>query len=335
MKLLQDVDLRNFNTLGIPARAAYFTDVATVDELKEALAFASAKNQTPVILGGGSNTVFTTDVDVLLIRIAIRGIACSVRGDDRIVEVAAGENWDELVRYCLTQGWYGLENLISIPGSVGAAPIQNIGAYGVELSRVLESVTGWDCQQGVVRSLSAEDCELAYRDSVFKHALRDRFIITSVSLRLSVIPQLELSYPALRAELKDVDLATPKQVAETVAAIRAQKLPDYRSEPNAGSFFKNPIVSAEQAAELLRKHPALAHWPMPDGRVKLAAAWLVDQSAWKGRRSGGVGIHQNQAIVLVNYEGCSGDEILQFAQQIQADVLASYGVNLEIEPRVY
>jgi UDP-N-acetylmuramate dehydrogenase len=335
VKLLQDVDLRSFNTLGIPATAKYFADVTNIEELQNALEFARARGQAPIILGGGSNTVFTGDIDSLLIRIAMRGIACSVDGSDRIVEAAAGENWNELVRYCLAQGWYGLENLISIPGSVGAAPIQNIGAYGVELSNVLESVSGWDCQHGVIRRLSAEDCELGYRDSVFKHALKDRFIITSVSLRLSVIPKPELSYPALRAELTDAERATPEQIAETVAAIRAQKLPDYRRDPNAGSFFKNPLISAEKASDLLRQYPALAHWQMPNGQVKLAAAWLVDQSGWKGRRADGVGIHPNQAIVLVNYDGRSGADILHFAAQIQADVFANYGVNLEIEPRVY
>jgi UDP-N-acetylmuramate dehydrogenase len=335
VNISQDVDISAFNTFAVPAMAAYFAEVTTIQELQDALVFCQLNNQRSIVLGGGSNVVFTGEIDALLIRMALRGIDCRIRGTDRIVDVAAGENWHELVRYCLDQGWYGLENLVAIPGSVGAAPIQNIGAYGVELSRVLESVTGWDCQQNVLRTLTAQECQLSYRDSVFKHQLKDRFIITSVSLRLSIEPHPEVSYPALRAELADADNATPEQVAVTVASIRAEKLPDYRVEPNVGSFFKNPLISAETASELLANFPALAHWSMPDGRVKLAAAWLVDQSGWKGRREGGVGIHPKQAIVLVNYDGRGGHDIVAFAAQIQADVLAKYGVNLDVEPRVY
>lgn len=335
MNMLQNVDLRAFNTLGVATKAAYFAEVMSIEELQQALEFCRERNHLPIVLGGGSNVVFTDDIDGVLIRMALRGIDCTLSGNDRLVQVAAGENWHELVCYCLAQGWYGLENLISIPGSVGAAPIQNIGAYGVELSRVLESVTGWDCDQQVLHSLSAAECQLRYRDSVFKNELKDRFIITSVTLRLSSEACPDVTYPALRAELADPDTATPEQVAEKVAAIRAEKLPDYRREPNSGSFFKNPLISAEKANELLLHYPALARWPMPDGQVKLAAAWLVDQAGWKGRREGGVGIHPRQAIVLVNYDGVSGNDIIQFAAQIQADVMANYGVNLEIEPRVY
>lgn len=335
MNISQDVDVREFNTFAVPAMAAYFAEVTTLEELQQALAFCRTNKRRFIVLGGGSNLVFTDKIDALLIRMALRGVECTASGNDRIVDVAAGENWHELVRYCVGQGWYGLENLVAIPGSVGAAPIQNIGAYGVELARVLESVTGWDCEQNVLRTLNAKECQLSYRDSVFKHQLKDRFIITSVSLRLSIEARPEVSYPALRAELVDPDSATPEQVAATVASIRAEKLPDYRVEPNVGSFFKNPLISAEKANELLARFPALAHWSMPDGRVKLAAAWLVDQSGWKGRREGGVGIHPKQAIVLVNYDGLGGHDILAFAAQIQADVLAKYGVNLDIEPRVY
>ncbi|MBW2941944.1 UDP-N-acetylmuramate dehydrogenase [Zhongshania sp. CAU 1632] len=335
MNIMQNVDLAGFNTLAVPARAAYFVEVTTLDELQEALAFSRQRNKAPVVLGGGSNVVLTGDIDGLVVRLALRGVECSERGDERLVTAAAGENWHELVCYCIAQGYYGLENLIAIPGSVGAAPIQNIGAYGVELSKVLESVTGWDCEQSQLRTLSAEQCQLSYRDSIFKHELKDLFIITSVCLRLSAIAHPEVSYPALRAELSDPEQVSPQQIAEHVAAIRAAKLPDYRREPNAGSFFKNPLISAEKATELLGQYPGLAHWPMSNGQVKLAAAWLVDQSGWKGRREGGVGIHPKQAIVVVNYDACSGRDILGFAARIQADVLRKYGVTLDIEPRVY
>ena len=335
MNILQNIDLRSFNTLAVPANVAYFIEVASLVELQQALEFCREKRRSPVVIGGGSNVVFTGDIDGVVIRIAMRGIECTMQGDDCLVTAAAGENWHELVCYCLAQGWYGLENLIAIPGSVGAAPIQNIGAYGVELSRVLESVTGWDCETSTLRSLSLDQCQLSYRDSIFKHELKDKFIITSVTLRLSSKAKPEVSYPALRSELADPDSVTSEQVAETVAKIRSSKLPDYRREPNAGSFFKNPLIEAEQARALLEQFPTLAHWAMPNAQVKLAAAWLVDQSGWKGRREGGVGVHPKQAIVLVNYEGLSGTAVIEFAAQIQADVMAKYGVNLEIEPRIY
>ncbi|CAA0088431.1 UDP-N-acetylenolpyruvoylglucosamine reductase [Zhongshania aliphaticivorans] len=335
MSITPNVTLQGMTTLDVPVKAAYVAEVSSLDDLKQALLLSQKINKPPIVIGGGSNVVFTKDVDGVLIRILLRGISCTSQGDDRLIEVAAGENWHDLVCHCLAQGWYGLENLISIPGSVGAAPIQNIGAYGIELASVLESVTGWDCEQQAVTTLSAGECHLGYRDSIFKNELRDRFIITSVTLRLSVKAITEVSYPALRAELLNPDCATPDQIAQAVAAIRAAKLPDYRDAPNAGSFFKNPFVSAAKAKELVNKYPNIAHWPTSGGAVKLAAAWLVDQAGWKGRREGGVGIHPRQAIVLVNYGGVNGKEIIRFAGQIQADIMNKYGVQLEIEPRVY
>ena len=335
MDIQRHIDLRPYNTLGIPAIADYFVEVVSVEELSEAIQVSTNRRLPRVFIGGGSNVVLRGDVQGLVIRMALQGISCEILGNERFVTVAAGENWDALVRYSLAQGWYGLENLISIPGSAGAAPIQNIGAYGVELASVLVSVTGWDVAHRRLRNVSLADCHLAYRDSVFKGALRDTFIITAITLRLKTTPALELSYPALCQALPANTLATPELVAATVARIRAEKLPDFRLEPNVGSFFKNPIITQHQAQTLIAQYPQLPHWPMSDGRVKLAAAWLVDNAGWKGKRLGAVGIHPRQAIVLVNYDGAQGTEILAFAEAIQADVQARFHVDLEIEPRVY
>ncbi|WP_373080419.1 UDP-N-acetylmuramate dehydrogenase [Zhongshania sp.] len=339
MDIQRHVDLRPYNTLGISVCADYFIEVASLDALKEAIEFSSRRRLRRVFIGGGSNLVLRGDIQGLVIHMAMRGISCESSGEERLVTAAAGENWDELVKYSLAQGWYGLENLISIPGQAGAAPIQNIGAYGVELASVLDSVTGWDVSLNGLRTLSATDCQLGYRDSIFKGALRDVFIITSITLRLSATPSPNINYPALREALPKSN--NPEQklsaelVAETVARVRAEKLPDFRREPNVGSFFKNPIISKTLAHELVAKYPALPHWPMPGGRFKVAAAWLVDQAGWKGKRRGAVGIHPRQAIVLVNYDGAAGADVLAFASAIQADVLARFNVELEIEPRVY
>jgi UDP-N-acetylmuramate dehydrogenase len=339
MNVQRHVDLRPYNTLGISASADYFVEVSNLAELNEAIEFSSRRRLRRVFIGGGSNVVLRGDIHGMVIRMAMRGISCVVDGDDRLLTVAAGENWDELVKYSLSQGWYGLENLISIPGLAGAAPIQNIGAYGVELVSVLDSVTGWDIHQNTLRKLSAADCQLGYRDSIFKGALRDVFIITSIDLRLSASPALNLSYPALREAIQRTvtteQAPTPEIVAATVARVRADKLPDYRQEPNVGSFFKNPRLSQPPAQELRIQFPDMPPWPLSDGRFKLAAAWLVDTAGWKGRRTGAVGIHPRQAIVLVNYDAAKGAEVLDFASAIQADVAARFNIALEIEPRVY
>lgn len=335
MTVQRNMALTNLNTLGIAAKASYFAEVTSLDALATLLADTKLTSLPRLVLGGGSNIVLQQDFAGLVIKIALRGVQCEALGESRLLRVAAGENWDALVKSCLQQGWYGLENLISIPGSVGAAPIQNIGAYGVELSDVLVAVSGWDLRENCLRRLSASDCELSYRSSIFKTHLLDQFIVTEVELKLSHSPSPNIRYQALADALPSGVDVTPELVAETVARLRASKLPDFRLEPNAGSFFKNPIIEASNAAELQAEHPQLVSWPMPDGRVKLAAAWLVDQCGWKGQRVDGVGVHPRQAIVLVNYEHCSGGNVLALAAAIQEAVSQRFGVALEIEPRIY
>jgi UDP-N-acetylmuramate dehydrogenase len=249
------------------------------------------------------------------------------------VTFAAGENWHQMVQYCLQQCWYGLENLSLIPGNMGAAPIQNIGAYGVELCDLFVSLQAIDIDTGKTLELDREQCEFGYRDSIFKQAYKDRYLITHVCLRLSKQPNTHIQYPALAQALGD-RTPTPELVGETVCRIRQQKLPDPAQLPNAGSFFKNPIV-AESALERLHNHgDSVPHYLQPDGRYKIAAAWLIDQCGFRGQSRGAVGVHEHQALVLINCGG-TGTELMALAAEIQNAVAVKFGIELEIEPRLY
>ncbi|MBB3046308.1 UDP-N-acetylmuramate dehydrogenase [Litorivivens lipolytica] len=328
-----NVSLQMRNTLAVPANARHFITATTLSELRDGLAFARQHELPQLILGGGSNIVLSRDYDGVVIALNLRGVrVLSDDGETVLVSVAAGENWDAFVRYSLEQGWYGLENLSAIPGSVGAAPIQNIGAYGVELSSVLHAVVGVDLANDSERRLSAAECELSYRDSIFKQGLRDRFVITEVELALHRQSAVNLSYPALAVEVS-AD-ASPQEVAAAVRKVRGRKLPSPADLPNAGSFFKNPIISRAQADELQQSHPEMPLWPHGDA-CKLAAGWLVEQAGWRGVEHNGVGMYREQALVLINPGRCSGERILGFAADIQSSVQDRFGVTLEIEPRVY
>ncbi|MFT5605337.1 MAG: UDP-N-acetylmuramate dehydrogenase [Paracoccaceae bacterium] len=338
MNVQQSISLQAYNTLAVPAVARYFVEVHSDAQLREAITFSEDKALARLILGGGSNIVLSSDFDGLVIHLCMQGIESLEVSPGLVqVSVAAGENWDELVRHSLAQGWYGLENLSAIPGNVGAAPIQNIGAYGVEVSSVLDSVLGLDTDAMEYRKLTRTDCELAYRDSIFKRAWRDRFVITRVNLQLSREPAPVLSYPALVEAIGDRE-PTPEQVAETVRRVRGQKLPSPSVMPNAGSFFKNPLVSEQAYRALKAAHPDIPAWSMAAG-YKLAAGWLLEQAGWRGFSGegelAGVGTYHNQSLVLINPGSRQGSSILQLADQIKASVFARFGVSLEIEPRVY
>ena len=338
MNIQQHVSLQAYNTLAVPAQARYFVAVHSESELLEAIHFSEEKSLPRLILGGGSNIVLSSDFDGLVIHLGMKGIASESSGSGWVtVNVSAGENWDELVQYSLDRGWYGLENLSAIPGNVGAAPIQNIGAYGVEVSTVLSSVRGLDIATMQYRHLSKRECELAYRDSIFKQGLKDRFVITGVELQLSAEAAPVLSYPALREALGDEE-PTPQRVADTVRRVRAQKLPMPSTVPNAGSFFKNPVVTRQTFEALQRAHPDMPAWETDAGH-KLAAGWLLEQAGWRGFDGegdlAGLGTFQHQALVMINPGRRLGSAILQLAERIQASVQDRFGVALEIEPRVY
>ena len=329
--------LRALNTFGIDAKAAHFLKVTDVAQLDALYRESSLRELPRLILGGGSNLLLTKDFSGLVLHIATLGI--DVTGEDEqhiFVTAQAGENWHAFVQWTLAQGLPGLENLSLIPGSVGASPIQNIGAYGSELADFFDSLTAFDMTSGELVHLSKMDCAFAYRDSIFKHALRDRAIILEVRFALPKSWQPNLRYAELAAELASRDMANPsaQEIADAVIAIRTRKLPDPAKVGNAGSFFKNPVVSAEQRNSLLAQYPALVSYPQADGSYKLAAGWLIDQCGWKGRSMGAAGVHENQALVLVNRGGATGADVLRLSNKIREEVQAKYGVMLEAEPLI-
>ena len=339
LQIQKQVSLRHFNTLALPSIAENFCKITSQDSLCGALDWAK-QHQLPItILGGGSNVVLARDLAGLVLQMAIPGVELvSEQQDHRIINIGAGENWHQLVLHTLDQGWYGLENLSLIPGLVGAAPIQNIGAYGVELSERFLSLEAIHIATGELRLMDLSDCQFGYRDSFFKGKGRDQYVITSIRLQLSVQPNLCLEYPALQQALMD-DMGqsqglSPKQVSDAVCAIRQSKLPDPSDIPNAGSFFKNPVVGSEQVAVLRNKYPDIIGYDQSDGSIKLAAGWLIEQAGWKGVTRNGVGVHANQALVLVNYDG-SGEALLSLASDIQDSVLEKFGLEMEVEPRIY
>lgn len=335
VNLQEQVSLGPLNTLAVDARARYFLDVKAVGELERALAWADSRQLDVLVLGGGSNLVFAGDYDGLVIHMALRGRHWEqVTDDGAVLVLPAGENWHESVLYAAGAGYRGIENLALIPGTAGAAPVQNIGAYGVELCDSLQSVTVWDRRFGRQQTLDRDRCGFGYRDSLFKHE-PGRYIILDIRLRLSRHAPFSLGYGDLKDYLADTDPAdlTPLAVARAVMAVRHRKLPDPSVLPNAGSFFKNPIVTEEQFQNLQARHPDLVSYPV-EGGVKLAAGWLIDQAGWKGFRNERVGVHNRQALVLINHSQGSGADVLALAESIQASVRAMFGVELEMEPGV-
>lgn len=332
----EQVDLRPYNTLGVSARARYFTNVRIQPQLQAAMRWAIENDQPWLLLGGGSNLVLAGDVPGLVIRLEMSGKRVVHEDDEHVwVRAQAGENWHELVRWTLEQGWSGLENLSLIPGTAGAAPVQNIGAYGVEVRDVLQQVLVLDALDFGLKHLSVEECRFDYRDSLFKRE-PGRRVILSIDLRLRKRPQLQLEYGPIRAELerRGISEPTPLDISDAVIAIRQSKLPDPAVLSNAGSFFKNPVIAAGQAAELKQRYPEMVQYPLADGQVKLAAGWLIEQAGWKGKCVGDACVHQQQALVLVNHGAASGADVLALAAQIREDIAGRYGVNLEIEPVV-
>lgn len=333
--LHHDYPLRELNTFGIAASAKVYARIRSVDDLQAVRAIPALAALPRLVLGGGSNLLLTKDFDGLVLHMTGTGI--SMDGDDssyRYVTAQAGENWHDFVQWTLAQGCPGLENLSLIPGTVGASPIQNIGAYGSELAEFINAVTAVDFSSGDSFTLDAEACRFAYRDSVFKHELKDRAVICSVRFRLPRHWQPNLRYAELAAEIAAQGIAspTPQQISDAVIAIRRRKLPDPAQLGNAGSFFKNPLVSAERRDELLAQYPALVSYVQADGRYKLAAGWLIDQCGWKGKSLGAAGVHDRQALVLVNRGLASGADILHLSERIRADVARRFGVQIDAEP---
>lgn len=329
--LQRDFDLQPYNTLACPAQAEYYCAAASLAELTEALRFANEQGLPLHLLGGGSNLLCGAFIPGLTLSPKLMGRhLLSEQGEQVEVELAAGENWHQAVLWCSGQGLYGLENLALIPGSCGAAPIQNIGAYGVEIGQLLSQVVCFNRSTMSLEVLNAEDCLLAYRDSIFKQALRHSHIILAIRLRLSRVFTPDLSYPALNF---NGQTPTPQQLLERVINLRLSKLPDPAVIPNAGSFFKNPIVNTEKLAQLLGHYPQMPHYPAPQG-AKLAAAWLIEQAGCKGQTYRGITVHPQQALVLTNPAQRPREDVLACAAIIADKVAAGFGVKLEIEPQL-
>ncbi len=333
MRVIERARLDQLNTLRLPCVARFVAEVSSVDGLAAILTSVTAKRFPRLVLGGGSNLLLPEVLDALVIRPMLRGIRLiKTEGDQVIIEAMAGEQWHEFVMSTLASGWYGLENLALIPGTVGAAPVQNIGAYGVELVDRLHSVQVMD-RAGKLHEFKPDQCQFSYRDSIFKQ--RDgEWVIVSVRFALTLTPKLVLGYG-------DVVKAagthpTPLSVANVICQIRSQKLPDPAKIANAGSFFKNPCVAPADYQRLKALHPNIAGYPQADGQIKLAAGWLIEQSGWRGRRldnpSGKVGMYEKQALVLVNYGGGTARDVLELSEAVQADVWSGFAVKLEREP---
>lgn len=330
-----DFPLRGLNTFGIEAIAKAYLPVTEVGMLTHVKNDEWLGRLPRLILGGGSNLLLTRDFPGLVLHMCTTGAGIVGEDDNATyVRAAAGENWHQFVQWTLQQGLGGLENLSLIPGNVGAAPIQNIGAYGVELKDRFHALTAFDFNTGKTFVLDREACRFGYRDSVFKHELRESAVILDVTFALPREWQANIQYADLAQELsaRGIGIPTPQDIAGAVIAVRTRKLPDPAKIGNAGSFFKNPIVSKAQRDALLERYLQLVSYPQPDGSFKLAAGWLIDQCGWKGRSVGAAGVYEKQALVLVNRGGATGEEIASLARAIQEDVRSKFGVILEPEP---
>jgi len=337
VKVEQSKSLKSLNTFGIDVRAKYFTEIRSVEEFKELAGDRRFSGEKKLVLGGGSNVLLTGNFDGWVVKNAIPGVAVvSETGTEVIVSAGAGEVWHDLVMVCIEKNYGGLENLSLIPGLTGAAPIQNIGAYGAELKDTFHELEAIEIRSGAPVKFSARDCAFGYRDSVFKHKFQGQFLITSVSFKLTKLSAPEVhyrfrtEYGAVRATLDEMKVQnlSLKAVSDAICRIRRAKLPDPKELGNAGSFFKNPSISQEQFKILVSRYPRMPHYPQQNGTVKVPAGWLVEQCGWKGRMAGHAGSHKTQALVLVNYGGATGREILDLSGAISRSVKEKFGIEL-------
>ena len=327
------ISLRGRNSFGVDQRAARLVEFETAEDLRTFFAAGIPGRWT--VLAGGNNILFTEDYDGVLLTPAARQIALvSDDGDEVRLRVDAGVEWDDLVEWAVQRGLWGIENLSLIPGKAGAAPVQNIGAYGCEAKDAIRRVEMYCVETGTVLTLDAAHCGFGYRESVFKHDLKGRVIITAVEIALSHTPRPRLGYGDVEREVEARGGATLRNIREAICSIRRAKLPDPAVLGNAGSFFKNPVVEAPVAKRLLAEYPDMPHYAAPEGRVKLAAGWLIDRAGMKGYREGSVGVHERQALVLVNHGGATGGEVIAFARTVQAKVREKFGIEIDTEVNI-
>jgi UDP-N-acetylmuramate dehydrogenase len=337
MQIESGVSLKPYNSFGLPAVAHTLVRIAADADVRRVVDHPQLGRAPKFVLGGGSNIVLTRDMPQVVLKVEVKGRALVRETDSAwIVEAGAGENWHEFVAWTLAQGWPGLENMALIPGTVGASPVQNIGAYGIELKDRFESLDAVDLVTGRSVTLASGICAFGYRDSVFKHSLAGRSVITRVRFRLPKPWQPVLGYLELERKMAETGIhaPSPQQVFDWVCAIRRAKLPDPALVGNAGSFFKNPVVTPEQCRDIIGRDPEIVHYPMPDGSVKLAAGWMIDACGWKGKSIGRAGVYEKQALVIVNRGGAIGSEVVTLARAIQESVYGRFGIRLEPEPVV-
>lgn len=334
MKVEENKSLKSLNTFGIDVTASHYLKLSSKSQLAKIQSIPSYEEDKRLVLGGGSNILFTGDFEGLVIHNCLPGIQeVKSQADDVWVRCGAGVEWHDLVMFCVQKGYGGIENLSLIPGKCGAAPMQNIGAYGVELKDVFEELEAWDISNQKLRTFNAEDCRFGYRESVFKHELKGRFIILSITLKLSMNPKLNTSYGAIQDTLKEMGKKPSiKSISDAVIAIRKSKLPDPSDLGNAGSFFKNLEMPVEQFQELQTEYPDVPFYDLPNQMVKVPTAWLIEKCGWKGKQIGKVGSHKKQALVLVNYGGAEGKDVRALAEAIQDSVRETFG--LIISPEV-
>jgi UDP-N-acetylmuramate dehydrogenase len=333
MNILENISLKPFNSFGLDKKARFFVSVKDINELKSALRWANDQDIKVILLGGGTNILLTKDLDALVIKIELSSIKLIKEDDQHLwVEVGSGENWHEFVMTAIKNNWSGIENLSLIPGTVGASPMQNIGAYGVEIKDVFSSLQALNRETLEIRTFSAEECGFGYRESIFKTHLKDKYVIISVVFKLYKIPVFHLNYGAIQETLnlnsrKDI---TIKKISDAVILIRQSKLPDPKEIGNSGSFFKNPIIETSVHERLKSTYPTLPGYVDSKG-IKVPAAWLIEQCGWKGKRFGEIGVHDKQPLVLVNYGNGDGKAIQELAQNIIHSVKNKFGIELEAE----
>lgn len=334
-KFSENVSLKPFNTFGIAAKASKFQTFSSVEELQKLL--KTIGDQPLLILGGGSNLLLTQDYDGYVLKNELKGISVIKETEDSIyTEVQAGENWHQFVLHCIAKNWAGVENLSLIPGTVGAAPMQNIGAYGIEIKEVFQSLKAVEISSGEIHSFSKEDCQFGYRESIFKKSHKGKYVITSVTFKLDKKPTFNVSYGAIKDTLKDMAVSelSIKAISDAVISIRQSKLPDPAVIGNAGSFFKNPEVEKIDFEGLKAEFSGIPGYQLPSNRVKIPAAWLIEQAGWKGKTFDQIGVHKNHPLVLVNYGEGKGADIRDLAFKIKASVSQKFGIELTPEVNI-
>jgi UDP-N-acetylmuramate dehydrogenase len=334
-ELIENFSLKDFNTFGIEAFSKYFIELKSTDEIIDFLQSDFSEINPKLIMGGGSNLLFTSNFEGIIIYPNLKGIEHINENEKEVlIRAAAGENWDEFVAYCVEHNLGGIENLSLIPGNVGATPIQNIGAYGVEIRELIEHVETISVESGLNKTFTNRECNFGYRDSIFKKELKDKYIVTHVTFRLSKEHTFITGYGILETELDNYPETTIQNIRNAVIKIRQNKLPDPKMLGNAGSFFKNPVVEKEKADALRKHYPRMPYYPLEDSRVKLSAAWLIETCKWKGKRIKNVGTYKKQPLVLVNYGEATGKEILEYSKRIQKAVVNQFAIQLEPEVNI-